>query len=58
MTTNAECDYFIHVLADVHSTDIGARSRIWQFCVVLKGAVFVHNFEFAVTPSLRPGCFN
>ena len=29
---------FIHPLADVHSTAIGAGTRIWQFCVVLPGA--------------------
>lgn len=29
---------FIHPLADVHSSDIGAGSRIWQFVVVLNGA--------------------
>jgi UDP-2-acetamido-3-amino-2,3-dideoxy-glucuronate N-acetyltransferase len=28
----------IHYLADVKSTDIGADTRIWQFCVVLAGA--------------------
>lgn len=29
---------FIHPLADVQSSDIGDRTRIWQFCVVLPGA--------------------
>lgn len=29
---------FIHALADVHSTAIGAGTRIWQFVVVLAGA--------------------
>jgi UDP-2-acetamido-3-amino-2,3-dideoxy-glucuronate N-acetyltransferase len=29
---------FIHPLADVHAASIGARTRIWQFCVVLEGA--------------------
>jgi UDP-2-acetamido-3-amino-2,3-dideoxy-glucuronate N-acetyltransferase len=29
---------FIHVLADVQSTSIGAGTRIWQFVVVLPGA--------------------
>ena len=29
---------FIHALADVHSTAIGADTRIWQFVVVLAGA--------------------
>jgi len=31
-------DNFIHATADVQSTHIGARSRIWQFAVVLSGA--------------------
>ena len=29
---------FIHALADVHSTAIGADTRIWQFVVILPGA--------------------
>lgn len=29
---------FVHPLADVQATDIGARARIWQFCVVMSGA--------------------
>ncbi|MGN6527468.1 MAG: acyltransferase [Burkholderiaceae bacterium] len=29
---------FIHRLADVSTSDIGAGTRIWQFCVVLAGA--------------------
>ena len=29
---------FIHPLADVQTTTIGAGSRVWQFCVVLPGA--------------------
>jgi acetyltransferase-like isoleucine patch superfamily enzyme len=29
---------FIHPLADVHSTHIGADTRIWQFVIVLPGA--------------------
>lgn len=29
---------FIHTLADVQSTDIGAGTRVWQFVVVLPGA--------------------
>lgn len=29
----------IHPLADVHSTNIGASTTVWQFCVVLQGAV-------------------
>jgi UDP-2-acetamido-3-amino-2,3-dideoxy-glucuronate N-acetyltransferase len=30
---------FIHPLSDVHSKAIGENTRIWQFTVVLKGAV-------------------
>lgn len=30
---------FIHPLSDVQSSRIGARSRLWQFVVVLPGAV-------------------
>lgn len=30
--------YFIHPLADVQSTSIGAGTRIWQFVVALAGA--------------------
>jgi len=28
----------IHELSDVHSTNIGTGTKIWQFCVVLAGA--------------------
>jgi UDP-2-acetamido-3-amino-2,3-dideoxy-glucuronate N-acetyltransferase len=30
--------YFVHQLADVQTTAIGKDTKIWQFCVVLKGA--------------------
>ena len=33
----------IHPLADVQSTHIGENTRIWQFCVVLPGAVIGSN---------------
>ena len=36
--TVSDPDYMIHPLADVRTTDIGARTRIWQFSVVLAGA--------------------
>ena len=29
---------FVHPLADVQTAQIGAGSRVWQFCVVLPGA--------------------
>ena len=32
-------DVFIHPMSDVKSEHIGNRTRIWQFCVVLGGAV-------------------
>ncbi len=32
-------DYFIHPLADVSSESIGAGSRIWQYVVILSGAM-------------------
>ncbi len=36
-------DYFIHNLADVQTTAIGKDTKIWQFCVVLKGAKIGSN---------------
>lgn len=30
---------FIHAMADVQSSAIGARTRVWQFVVILPGAV-------------------
>jgi len=30
---------FIHPLADVQSENIGENTRVWQYCVVLPGAV-------------------
>ena len=37
------CDYFIHNLADVQKTVIGKDTKIWQFCVILKGAKIGSN---------------
>jgi UDP-2-acetamido-3-amino-2,3-dideoxy-glucuronate N-acetyltransferase len=34
---------YIHPTADVQSTAIGRGSKVWQFCVVLKGAVIGDN---------------
>lgn len=31
-------EYFVHPLSDVQSKQIGADTRIWQFCVVFAGA--------------------
>ena len=36
-------DYFIHSLADVQTTAIGKDTKIWQYCVVLKGAKIGSN---------------
>lgn len=33
----------IHPLADVHSTVIGEQTRVWQFVVILDGAVIGRN---------------
>jgi len=33
----------IHKLSDVQSENIGVGTRIWQFCVVLKGAIIGEN---------------
>ena len=30
--------FFVHRLADVQTTEIGANTRIWQFVVILPGA--------------------
>jgi UDP-2-acetamido-3-amino-2,3-dideoxy-glucuronate N-acetyltransferase len=31
-------DFFVHPLSDVHAKQIGAGTRIWQFCVVFAKA--------------------
>lgn len=36
--SGAVTNHFVHPLADVASRDVGAGTRIWQFCVVLEGA--------------------
>ena len=33
----------IHPLADVKSTDIGSGTRIWQYCIVFRGAMIGDN---------------
>ncbi|EAP6099265.1 hypothetical protein EIU59_02780, partial [Salmonella enterica] len=30
---------FIHKLSDVHSSKIGKNTRIWQYTVIMQGAV-------------------
>lgn len=37
-TTSENCEYFVHQLAEVQTTMIGKDTKIWQFCVILKGA--------------------
>lgn len=34
---------FIHPLSDVQSENIGNDTKIWQFCVILKGAIIGSN---------------
>jgi len=36
-------NFFCHQLADIHSNDISEGTKIWQFCVVLKGAKIGKN---------------
>ena len=43
MDHTEEHGVFIHPLSDVHTTQIGAGTRIWQFCVVLEGARIGRN---------------
>lgn len=33
----------IHQLADVKTTSVGKSTRVWQFCVILEGAVIGNN---------------
>ncbi|AWT48948.1 dTDP-6-deoxy-3,4-keto-hexulose isomerase [Psychrobacter sp. YP14] len=35
--------FFIHEKADVASVDIGENTRVWQFVVILKGAIIGRN---------------
>lgn len=35
--------YTVHPLADVQSTSIGENTRVWQFAVILKGAIIGSN---------------
>ncbi len=34
---------FIHSLTDCQSTEIGKDTKIWQFCVILRGAIIGEN---------------
>jgi acetyltransferase-like isoleucine patch superfamily enzyme len=43
MSTPPAADPFVHALADCQSTRIGPGSRVWQFTVVLPGAVIGAN---------------
>ena len=40
---NSLTNYYIHPLSDVNSKDIGVNTKIWQFCVVCKGAIIGEN---------------
>jgi UDP-2-acetamido-3-amino-2,3-dideoxy-glucuronate N-acetyltransferase len=35
--------YFLHSLSDVHTSQIGDETKIWQFCVILEGAKIGKN---------------
>ena len=35
--------FFIHPFADVQSENIGEDSKVWQFCVILAGAIIGRN---------------
>jgi len=36
-------NYFIHELSDVHSIDIGEKTTIWQYVIILKNAIIGKN---------------
>ena len=36
-------DVFLHPLSDVQSVHIGPGTKVWQFCVILEGAVLGRN---------------
>ncbi|QQS38611.1 N-acetyltransferase [Candidatus Woesebacteria bacterium] len=36
-------DVFIHPLSDVRTTNIGSKTKVWQFSVILEGAVIGKN---------------
>jgi acetyltransferase-like isoleucine patch superfamily enzyme len=40
---NSNQEIFIHPTADVQTKNIGAQTRIWQFAVVLRGAIIGKN---------------
>jgi UDP-2-acetamido-3-amino-2,3-dideoxy-glucuronate N-acetyltransferase len=41
--TKSKNKYFLHSLSDVHTSEIGDKTKIWQFCVVLEGAKIGEN---------------
>jgi acetyltransferase-like isoleucine patch superfamily enzyme len=43
MTEIEKKEFFIHSLADFHTKDIGAETKIWQFSIVLKNAIIGKN---------------
>lgn len=36
-------NFYTHPLADVQSENIGAETKIWQFCIILKNAIIGKN---------------
>jgi len=36
-------DYFVHHLSDVQTVSIGRSTKIWQYCVILNGAIIGAN---------------
>ncbi|MEF9987168.1 MAG: acyltransferase [Bacteroidales bacterium] len=34
---------FIHALSDIQTMNIGDNTRVWQFCVILRGAIIGDN---------------
>jgi UDP-2-acetamido-3-amino-2,3-dideoxy-glucuronate N-acetyltransferase len=48
-------DVFIHPLADVQSTEIGAGTRIWQFAVIVKGARIGRNCNICAHTFIEGG---
>lgn len=43
MNDRNEPPFFAHSLSDVQTSQIGPGTTIWQFCVILKGAVIGRN---------------
>jgi acetyltransferase-like isoleucine patch superfamily enzyme len=48
-------EVFIHPLADVQTTEIGAGTRIWQFAVIVKGARIGRNCNICAHTFIEGG---